>query len=553
MTDPRLWWYLARAGGLVAWALLSSTVVWGLLLRSGLLGRWVPWEWTATVHRFLGMLSVLFVGLHLTGLLLDTTVHFGLGDLLVPLASDWRPVPVALGVTAGYLLLAVVGTSVLTPWLPRRWWKRVHLTSYLLFWSATVHLLTAGTDAAGRGVRTAVAGVVLAVLGLTAARIVPAFRAGRPPAAAGPRAPASVFHRLRVAEVLRETPDAVSVRLAVPRELAGKFRFAPGQHVVVRGRPSGAVLSRAYSICSGVTEGQLRIAVRQVPGGRMSTWLNTVVRVGDVLEVAPPAGRFAADLDPGASRHVLGIAAGSGITPVISIVSSVLAAEPASRCTLLYGNRTGASTMFAGRIAGLQERYPDRLRVVHLRSRERAAPPVLSGRIDADALTALALRGDLAAVDEAYVCGPGAMTAEVARSLVEDLGMAAERVHTVVFSAAPPEPPADGRPCGTVRIRFGGRDHAVPVAVGESVLDAGLRAGVQLPYSCRVGACGSCSAVVGAQGSSEVAATCQLRSGVGGTVDFDAVGAAASRHGGPGRYPRRRFAGAAVPGGPAAL
>jgi DMSO/TMAO reductase YedYZ heme-binding membrane subunit len=128
MTDPQFWWYLARAGGLVGWGLLSATAVWGQLLRSGLLGRWVPWAWTAAVHRFLGMLAVLFTGLHVAGLLLDSYVQMSLSDLLVPLASSWRPVPVALGVVAGYLLLAVLGTSLMASRLPRRWWKRVHLT-----------------------------------------------------------------------------------------------------------------------------------------------------------------------------------------------------------------------------------------------------------------------------------------------------------------------------------------------------------------------------------------------------------------------------------------
>ena len=167
MIDPQFWWYLARATGLVAWALLATTVGWGLLLRSGLLGRWLPWAWTAAVHRFLGVLSVLFTGLHLTGLLLDDYVQLSLRDLLVPLASSWRPMPVALGVVAGYFLLAVLTTSLLASRMSRRWWKRVHLTSYLLFWSATMHLITAGTDAGNAAVRVVVAGAVLAVVLLT--------------------------------------------------------------------------------------------------------------------------------------------------------------------------------------------------------------------------------------------------------------------------------------------------------------------------------------------------------------------------------------------------
>ena len=418
MTDPQFWWYLARASGLVAWALLATTVVWGLLLRSGLLGRWLPWAWTAAVHRFLGVLAVLFTGLHLTGLLLDDYVQMSLPDLLVPLASDWRPVPVALGVVAGYLLVSVLGTSLLAARrLSRRWWKRVHLISYLLFWSATMHLITAGTDAGAGGARAVVAGTVSVVLLLTLVRVARSERPARAPrrsetptttrAAAAP-----AFHPLRVAEVRRETPDAVSVRFAVPREVAPEFRFRPGQHLLLRARIDGSVMSRPYSVCSGVADGELRIAVRQLPGGRMSSWLNTALRVGDVIDVAPPAGAFATDVHGLTARHVLGVAAGSGITPVISILSSVLATEPGSRRTLVYGNRTAASTLFAATLAELEERYPDRLRVVHLRSQEAAHPPALGGRIDRDVLRALAARGDLAGVGEAYVCGPAAMTTE---------------------------------------------------------------------------------------------------------------------------------------------
>ncbi|MGY1708582.1 FAD-binding oxidoreductase [Geodermatophilus sp. SYSU D00758] len=535
MTDPQFWWYLARAGGLVAWALLSTTVVWGLLLRSGLLGRWIPWAWTAAVHRFLGMLAVLFTALHLTGLLLDDYVQMSLPDLLVPLTSSWRPVPVALGVVAGYLLVAVLGTSLLAARLSRRWWKRVHLTSYLLFWSATMHLVTAGTDAGNAVVRAVVAATVTVVLLLTLVRIARCARwarAGRPaaPVPALPAAAAPTYHPLRVAEVRRETPDAVSVRFAVPPALAPGFRFRPGQHVLLRARIGGTVVTRPYSVCSGVADGELRIAVRQLPGGRMSTWVNTALRAGDTLDVAPPAGTFATEVRGRSARHVLGVAAGSGITPVISIMSSVLAAEPGSRCTLVYGNRTAAGTLFAARLAALQERHPGRLRVVHLRSQEAASPPVLPGRIDRHVLRTLADRGDLAGVDEAYVCGPEGMACEVQRALVGDLGLSPRQVRTEVFSTTRPTPPS-GSDAGeaTVRIRHRGAEHTVPVATGESILDAGLRAGLDLPHSCRAGVCGTCRATLlsrtagDGDWATEALLTCRGTAADGATVDFDAV------------------------------
>jgi ring-1,2-phenylacetyl-CoA epoxidase subunit PaaE len=422
-----------------------------------------------------------------------------------------------------------VGTSLLATRLPLRWWKRVHLTSYLLFWSATMHLITAGTDAGNGAVRTVVAGTVTVVLLLTLVRVTRSARSARATRPAGAPAPAlrgaaPTFHRLRVAEVRRETPDAVSVRFAVPPDLAPEFRFRPGQHVLLRARIDDTVVSRPYSICSGVADGELRIAVRQLPGGRMSTWVNTALRSGDVVDVAPPAGAFAADQNGLASRHVLGIAAGSGITAVISILSSVLAVEPGSRCTLLYGNRTAGSTLFAARLAGLQEQYPDRLCVVHLRSQEVAHAPVLPGRIDREVLRTLADRGDLAGVDEVYVCGPSGMTSEVRKGLVDDLGLPPSCVHTEVFSPGGTMPSTAEAGLCTVRLRHRGAEHTLPVSAGESILDAGLQAGLDLPYSCRAGACGTCSAAIslpaaddgtvtqGLSGLPSVVLTCQTGS-----------------------------------------
>lgn len=520
MTDPQFWWYLARATGVVAWALLTTTVVWGLLLRTRLATRWVPPAWTADVHRFLALLATLFTGAHLTGLLLDDYIQLGLADLAVPFASDWRPVPVALGVLAAYLLGGVVASSLLMHRLPRRWWHRIHLSSYLLFWLATMHGITAGTDSGSATGRVAVATAVVVVLLLTVVRTV---RTPTAPAR-GPR-----FHRLTVTEVRRETADAVSVAFAVPGRLTQRYRFRPGQHLLVRTPLGGAPVTRPYSVCSGVSDGELRIAVRGVPGGRMSTWMTTELRAGDVLEVAEPAGDFAVELDPGRSRHVLGVAAGSGITPVLSIVASVLAIEPASRCTLVYGNRTAAGTLFSARLAALADRHPGRLRVVHVRSREAVRPPGLTGRISGGALHAVHRGGSLADVSEAFVCGPPAMTTEVRRALVEEFGLPPERVRTEVFSSAPTTiaTPATGAR-RTVVVRAGSRDHAVTVAPGESVLDAGLRAGLDLPYSCRAGVCGTCTArAVPASGRSrgEAVLTCRTPAPEGDVlIDFNAVG-----------------------------
>ena len=383
----------------------------GLLLRSGLLGRWLPWAWTAAVHRFLGVLAVLFTGLHLTGLLLDDYVQMSLPDLLVPLASDWRPVPVALGVVAGYLLVAVLGTSLLAARLSRRWWKRVHLTSYLLFWSATMHLITAGTDAGNGAVRAVVAGTVSVVLLLTLVRVARSERPARaprrsetptttraaaapglPPAAGGRGAPGDPGRRLGA---LRHTARG---RAGVPLP-PGPAPAAAGTDRRRRDEPPVLRLQRRRRRRAAhrrpAAAGRAHVLVAEHRAAR---------RRRDRRR--PPAGGFATDVHGLTARHVLGVAAGSGITPVISILSSVLATEPGSRCTLVYGNRTAASTLFAATLAELEERYPDRLRVVHLRSQEAAHPPGWAGASTETSLRALAARGDLAGVGEAYVCGP---------------------------------------------------------------------------------------------------------------------------------------------------
>ena len=549
MTDPQFWWYLARASGLVAWALLSTTVVWGLLLRSGLLGRWLPWAWTAAVHRFLGVLAVLFTGLHLTGLLLDDYVQMSLPDLLVPLASSWRPVPVALGVVAGYLLLAVLGTSLLAARLPRRWWKRVHLTSYLLFWSATMHLITAGTDAGNAAVRAVVAGTVTVVLLLTLVRVARSARSARATRRSGApavvrAAAAPAFHPLRVAEVRRETPDAVSVRFAVPPEVAPEFRFRPGQHVLVRARIDGAVVSRPYSVCSGVADGELRIAVRELPGGRMSSWVKPrLARRG--RRRRRPAGRqlrrrrrrphraprprrgrrqrhHPGHLHPQqrARRrarqplHPRLRQPHRGQHPVRRPARRAAGALPrpaAHRPPAQPGGRPPAGAARAhrpGRPAGPRRpRRPGRRR--------------------------RGLRVRAGSHDDRSPAGPGRRDRP-----------GAPAVHTEVFSAAPPRVSAVEE--GPVRLRHRGVEHRVLVTAGESVLDAGLRAGIDLPYSCRAGACGPAAppSVLAADdetrdprrwGVGSVVRTCQAGPLQDAIIDFDAVpearGAASARSG----------------------
>lgn len=526
MSNPQLWWFTARVGGILAWALLSMTVVWGLLSRTRILPRTPPRS-LLELHRFLAGLAVAFLALHVLGLLLDTYVHFGMVDLLVPFATSWRPVPVTFGVLALYLLIAIVVTSVLMRRLGRIWWHRVHLGAYPLFWLATAHLLTAGTDAGQPALRATVIGVVVSVLFLTLLRVLS-------PNPSPPRLhrAAPAFHPLRVVQVRQETPAVLSVLFAVPPELADAYRYQPGQHVTVRASVDGAVVRRPYSICSDPDEAGLRIAVKRIPGGRLSTWIHTRLKVGDTLDVMTPTGVFTTGPAPGRSRRILAIAAGSGITPVITIISGVLVAEPGSHCTLVYGNRTTNDILFAERLSRLRHRYRDRFRIVHLISREQPATPMLAGRIDEHTLTSLLPPPDRRQFDEAFLCGPTAMTTPIQVALRRH-GLPADRIHVEHFTAPPnpaPANPATPLPAQHITIVHKGICSRVATRSGETVLDAGLRAGLDLPYSCRSGVCGTCRALTADSDTSGVpharshlTEACQTYPRRDIVVDFDAV------------------------------
>ena len=226
----------------------------------------------------------------------------------------------------------------------------------------------------------------------------------------------SKFHPLQVESVERETRDAVAITFAIPEALRAQYQFDQGQHLTLRASLGGEDVRRSYSICSAVQDGKLRIAVKKTPGGVFSTWANTLLKAGDTLDVMPPLGHFNVTLAPDSARHYLGFAAGSGITPLLSIVKTTLAAEPASRFTLVYGNRASGTVMFREELAALKDIYMARFNLVHVLSREAQDIELLHGRIDrakADAL--LAKWVNLADVDTAFVCGPeGMMDAVIA-------------------------------------------------------------------------------------------------------------------------------------------
>jgi ring-1,2-phenylacetyl-CoA epoxidase subunit PaaE len=310
-----------------------------------------------------------------------------------------------------------------------------------------------------------------------------------------------VFHALRVSDIRRETPDTVSVAFDVPDDLADAYRFEAGQHLTLRlPVPEGAdEVRRSYSISSGVDDGELRVAVKNIPGGAFGVFACEVLQVGDVLDVMTPAGRFTTKLDPEHAKSYLGIAAGSGITPVISLVRSVLTREPHSRFTLVYGNRGPTSVIFREELEDLKDLHLGRLQVVHVFSREQQSVPLFNGRLTGDKLRELARTLlDVPSYDEVFLCGPEPMTLK-ARDTLVDLGVDPAHVHLELFGSTAPSTPrvhqetADRRQLTYI---YNGVKTDVDGHPDDTVLEAGELAGLDLPYSCRGGVCSTCRAKV---------------------------------------------------------
>lgn len=312
------------------------------------------------------------------------------------------------------------------------------------------------------------------------------------------------FHALPVSAIDRLTDDAIAVTFAVPPELREVFAFQAGQHVTVRRFVDGEDVRRSYSLCSTPADlaerGELRIGVKLIPGGAFSAYAATGLRVGESVPVLAPLGHFTSAFDPARERHYAAVVAGSGITPVLSLVATALAVEPRSRFTVLYGNRYARSVMFAEELADLKDAYPDRLHLVHVLSREQRDAPLLSGRLDAARL-GLLLDSllDPAGVDEWFLCGPYGMVVD-ARDVLAARGVPENAVHTELFHvdetpAAPPSPPVESAVGDvSVTLLLDGRASTFRMGRGERVLDAGQRVRPELPYSCKGGVCSTCRA-----------------------------------------------------------
>ena len=306
------------------------------------------------------------------------------------------------------------------------------------------------------------------------------------------------YHPLRVLEVSPLTDDSAAVTFDVPEDLTETFSFIPGQHVTMRAMIDGGDVRRSYSICSNAVGGKLRVGIKRLPGGVFSAWAIEKLRAGDVLEVMPPVGEFTIDPDPSQSGHRVAIAAGSGITPVLSLIASTLEMEPGSSWTLLYGNRTANSVMFLEELEGLKDRYPDRFQLFHLLSREGSDLPFLSGRIDEEKIRVVHDRL-LGGRDVAgwYLCGPYDMVMTARRTL-EELGVEDDRIHDELFFAGPldldslpPEPPP-GEGSVDLTVILDGRAVETRMSPETSILDAALRVRSELPFSCKGGMCASC-------------------------------------------------------------
>jgi ring-1,2-phenylacetyl-CoA epoxidase subunit PaaE len=310
----------------------------------------------------------------------------------------------------------------------------------------------------------------------------------------------AVFHPLKVAAIDAITDDSVAITFAVPPELAGEYEFTAGQHLTIR-RP-GEDVRRSYSICSPAGSGMLRIGVKRIPGGEFSAYAANELTVGDELEVMTPLGRFGTTLDPANAKHYAFVAAGSGITPVLSLVATILAVEPSSRVTLLYGNRTAGSVMFADELADLKDRYAERLHLVHVLSRESTEVELFNGRIDAERLRRMfATILPVATVDEWFLCGPYAMVVG-AQELLLGEGVPREHVHAELFHVggeapkAPVEAAVD-EDAAQVTVILDGRRSTFPLAEhSKVVLDAMLAVRSDAPFACKGGVCGTCRARV---------------------------------------------------------
>lgn len=318
----------------------------------------------------------------------------------------------------------------------------------------------------------------------------------------------SQFYPLTITDVKPETDSAVCITLGVPDELKETFRFTQGQFLTLKAEVEGEELRRSYSICSGIHDGHMRVGIKRVRNGKFSNYANDHFSKNDVIEVMAPQGSFNTPLDSGQQKNYMCIAAGSGITPMLSIIKSILNVEPASRVTLIYGNRRSQSVMFKDELSFVKNQYLSRFNWINIMDEEDQGADVLNGIIDNDKGSALHKHKliDLFATDDVFICGPEAMMSEVSRGF-RSVGFDDSRIHYELFSNSAEDSEVileksqqrietyGEEKTSKVTVISGGRSIMFDLAtVGENILDAGIHNGMELPYACKAGVCSTCKA-----------------------------------------------------------
>ena len=320
------------------------------------------------------------------------------------------------------------------------------------------------------------------------------------------------FHDLRVNRISPEAANAVAITLEIPTELQDTFAFTPGQFVTVRAEINGQDIRRSYSICSTRSDlqrrGEISLGIRPVAGGVFSNWAASELQAGQRLRVMPPEGRFT--IQKPRAIHRVGFAAGSGITPILSIIASTLEEDPNSKFTLVYGNRRMSSVMFNEALQDLKDRYASHLTLIHVLSRQAQEVPLLEGRIDGDKVRAIvASLLPIGSMDEVFICGPEAMIEATEQALLAQ-GLRADRIHTERFSSPALDSlsasqrtsavlgQSDSSAEGDVELTviLDGKPHAMRMGKHQKILDIALNAGLDLPWSCKGGVCCTCRAKV---------------------------------------------------------
>ena len=312
------------------------------------------------------------------------------------------------------------------------------------------------------------------------------------------------FHSLRVKNIEKETEDCVSISFNLPEELKETFQFKQGQSLTVRKQLNGEEVRRTYSICSSPFDDILRVAVKKVEGGIFSTWANETLKTGDMIDVMPPVGKFYTDLHPSQNKNYVAFAAGSGITPVLSIIKTTLLTEPQSEFTLVYGNRTKNSIIFKEELEGLKDKFIDRFRTYHILSREKTEAAINYGRIDIDKLEIFFNKLiDLKNCDEFFLCGPEDMIFCI-KGYLSGKGVAPDKIHFELFTIPgvrkstvdkPVLKEEKNGPTSKLSVKLDGIMFDFDLGYeDDSILDAALKQGADLPYACKGGVCTTCKA-----------------------------------------------------------